>query len=72
MGYFVEGAGKMTIEEILYGESKNVEFKAMLPKDSIKYIRRKHIPHAKYAALFFLPKAFFFTSHSITAKHTYF
>ena len=39
MGYFVEGAGKMTIEEILYGESKNVEFKAMLPKDSIKYIK---------------------------------
>lgn len=29
----------MTIEEILYGESKNVEFKAMLPKDSIKYIK---------------------------------
>lgn len=29
----------MTMEEILYGESKNVEFKAMLPKDSIKYMK---------------------------------
>lgn len=29
----------MTIEEIARGESKNVEFKAMLPKDSEKYIK---------------------------------
>ncbi|MCM1121467.1 MAG: putative DNA binding domain-containing protein [Eubacterium sp.] len=29
----------MTIEEIMQGESKNVEFKAMLPKDSSKYIK---------------------------------
>ncbi len=29
----------MTIEEIVRGESKNVEFKAKLPKDSAKYIK---------------------------------
>lgn len=29
----------MTIEEIVRSESKNVEFKAMLPKDSEKYIK---------------------------------
>lgn len=29
----------MTIEEIVRGESKNVEFKAKLPKDSSKYIK---------------------------------
>ncbi len=29
----------MTIEEIAGGESKNIEFKAMLPKDSEKYIK---------------------------------
>ena len=29
----------MTIEEIVRGESKNVEFKVMLPKDSEKYIK---------------------------------
>lgn len=29
----------MTIEEIIYGESKNVEFKMILPKDSAKYIK---------------------------------
>lgn len=29
----------MTIEEIMHGESKNIEFKAMLPKDSSKYIK---------------------------------
>ena len=28
----------MTIEEILAGESKNVEFKVQRPKDSGKYI----------------------------------
>lgn len=33
-----EGDG-MTIEEIVRGESKNVEFKVMLPKDSEKYIK---------------------------------
>ena len=29
----------MTIEEILHGESKNVEFKVNLPKDSAKYVK---------------------------------
>ena len=29
----------MTIEEIVRGESKNVEFKAKLPRDSAKYIK---------------------------------
>lgn len=29
----------MTIEEILAGESKNVEFKVQRPKDSVKYIK---------------------------------
>ena len=29
----------MTIEEMLAGESKNVEFKVERPKDSIKYIK---------------------------------
>lgn len=29
----------MTIEEILAGESKNVEFKVQRPKDSIKYMK---------------------------------
>lgn len=29
----------MTIEEIVHGESKNVEFKISLPKDSTKYIK---------------------------------
>ena len=29
----------MTIEEIVHGESKNVEFKVNLPKDSAKYIK---------------------------------
>ena len=29
----------MTIEEILAGESKNVEFKENLPEKSIKYIK---------------------------------
>ncbi len=29
----------MTIEEIVRGESKNVEFKAKLPQDSAKYIK---------------------------------
>jgi len=29
----------MTIEEIVHGESKNVEFKVSLPKDSAKYIK---------------------------------
>lgn len=29
----------MTIEEIVYGESKNVEFKVSLPKDSAKYMK---------------------------------
>ena len=29
----------MTIEEIVCGESKNVEFKVMLPKDSEKYTK---------------------------------
>lgn len=29
----------MTLEEIIHGESKNVEFKAMLPKDSEKYVK---------------------------------
>ena len=31
----------MTIEEIMQGESKNVEFKAMLPKDSSKYVKHR-------------------------------
>lgn len=29
----------MTIEEILAGESKNVEFKVQRPKDSVKYMK---------------------------------
>ena len=29
----------MTIEEIVRGESKTVEFKVMLPRDSEKYIK---------------------------------
>ena len=29
----------MTIEEIVHGESKNVEFKVKLPKDSAKYVK---------------------------------
>lgn len=29
----------MTIEEIVHGESKNVEFKVSLPKDSEKYTK---------------------------------
>lgn len=29
----------MTIEEIVHGESKNVEFKVSLPKDSAKYMK---------------------------------
>ena len=29
----------MTIEEIVHGESKNVEFKVTLPKDSEKYTK---------------------------------
>ena len=29
----------MTIEEIMQGESKNVEFKVKLPKDSAKYMK---------------------------------
>ena len=29
----------MTIEEIIYGESKNIEFKKILPKDSVKYVK---------------------------------
>lgn len=29
----------MTIEEILVGESKNVEFKIQRPKDSFKYMK---------------------------------
>jgi predicted HTH transcriptional regulator len=29
----------MTIEEIIYGESKNIEFKVMLPEKSEKYIK---------------------------------
>lgn len=29
----------MTIEEIVRGESKNVEFKVKLPQDSAKYIK---------------------------------
>lgn len=29
----------MTIENIVRGESKNVEFKVMLPKNSEKYIK---------------------------------
>ena len=29
----------MTIEEILAGESKNVEFKVQRPKDSSKYMK---------------------------------
>ena len=29
----------MTIEEIVHGESKNIEFKVMLPKDSEKYTK---------------------------------
>ena len=29
----------LTIEEILAGESKNVEFKVQRPKDSIKYMK---------------------------------
>lgn len=29
----------MTAEEIIHGESKNVEFKVMLPKDSEKYVK---------------------------------
>lgn len=29
----------MTIEEIVRGESKNVEFKVKLPEDSAKYIK---------------------------------
>lgn len=29
----------MTIEEILHGETKNIEFKEMLPKDSEKYVK---------------------------------
>ena len=29
----------MTIEEILAGESKNVEFKVQRPKDSFKYMK---------------------------------
>ena len=29
----------MTIEEIIYGESKNIEFKAALPKESEKYTK---------------------------------
>ena len=29
----------MTVEEILAGESKNIEFKIQRPKDSIKYMK---------------------------------
>ena len=29
----------MTIEEILAGESKNVEFKVQRPKNSVKYMK---------------------------------
>ena len=33
------GGGNMTIEEILAGESKNVEFKVQRPDKSIKYMK---------------------------------
>lgn len=33
------GGGHMTIEEILAGESKNVEFKVQRPDKSIKYMK---------------------------------
>lgn len=29
----------MLIEEIVHGESKNIEFKGSLPKDSEKYVK---------------------------------
>ena len=33
----------MTIEEIMAGESKNVEFKVQRPKDSFKYVKEKEV-----------------------------
>ena len=36
---WIKGANGMTVEEILAGESKNVEFKVQRPKDSGKYMK---------------------------------
>ena len=36
---WIKGANVMTVEEILAGESKNVEFKVQRPKDSGKYMK---------------------------------